>query len=148
MTSVEYSLSLSTGERVDVSEYDYERTPAVLSLPEDVLEGCSMLAREDVESAKRGYDFVLRNSMRDPLSGMLKMRDPVCALIRECAMADRKVCTSKNVRGRKKLPVCWEHASEDLDVRAVVSSIVLAWAAGRRVILVVPAERARRPARG
>lgn len=142
----EYSLTLSTGERLDFSEYDSGRFPilesvADMALVRDILERCAVMSREDVESAKRGWDAVLRVAMRDPLSGLLKILRPVCVHAGDCIMVDKPVCTARNVSGRKGIPPCFEHDSAG-SVQAIVTSIVFAWASKRRVIVVVPDPRA------
>lgn len=138
----EYALTLKTGERIDVSEFAFERIPVLSSLEAllpfgDVLRGCAVVSREGVEAAKMGWDAELRRTVKDPLAGLLKVVRHECAHVGDCIMADRRVCTSKNVTGKRRIPPCWEHASEG-DIQEVLTAIVLAWAAKRRVIVVVP----------
>lgn len=138
----EYILTLSTGETIEVSEYDSGRFPILESAPDmapvlDVLQRCAVMTRDDVESAKRGWDAALRIALRDPLSGLLKILRPDCVHTGSCIMADKRVCTTRNVSGRKRIPPCFEHNSDE-QVRHLMSSIVMAWAAKRRVIVVVP----------
>lgn len=140
----EYVLQLTTGERVEISEFAFERIPALttelLTSVSDVLRGCAVLSREGVEAAKLGYDVELRRTVKEPVVGLLKVARPECAMIGTCVMADRRSCTARNVSGKKRIPPCWEHGSEGA-VREFVSAVVLAWAAGRRVIVVVPDPR-------
>lgn len=138
---VEYSISLSTGERVDISEYDSGRFPVLEDVVAmrpvlDVLQRCAVMSREDVESAKRGWDAAFRVAMRDPVAGLLKILRPDCVHVGSCIMADRKVCTSRNVSGAKRIPPCFEHNSEG-EVQRLMTSIVFAWTEKRRVIVVV-----------
>jgi hypothetical protein len=138
----EYALTLKTGERIDVSEFAFERIPALASVKGlvplwDVLRGCAVMSRDGVEAAKMGWDVELRRTVKDPVAGLLKLLRPECAHVGTCIMADRHVCTSKNVTGKRRIPPCWEHASEG-ELQEVVNSIVLAWAAKRRVVIVVP----------
>lgn len=145
MAPDEYVLFLRTGERVEISEFAYERIPdlmeAVASLGE-LLRGCTVLTRKAVESAKRGDDVELCKALRDPLSGMLKMEDPACSQRKDCAMFDRGVCTARNRSRRKPVPICYESSAGLL-----ASAVVLAGAAGRRVIIVVPDPQALQEAR-
>ena len=100
------------------------------------------LTRKAVESAKRGDDVELCKALRDPLSGMLKMEDPACSQRKDCAMFDRGVCTARNRSRRKPVPICYESSAGLL-----ASAVVLAGAAGRRVIIVVPDPQALQEAR-
>jgi len=138
----EYALTMKTGERIDVSEFAFERVPALASVADlvpfgDVLRGCAVMSRDGVEAAKMGWDAELRRTVKDPIAGLLKLFRPECVHVGTCVMADRRVCTSKNVTGKRRIPPCWEHSSEGV-LQEVVNSIVLAWAAKRRVIVVVP----------
>lgn len=138
----EYELTLKTGEHIEVSEFAFERIPSLAPIADlipfaDVLRGCAVLSRESVEAAKMGHDLELRKTVRDPLAGLLKVLRPECVHIGDCIMADRRVCTSKNVTGKRRIPPCWEHASEG-ELQQVATAVVLAWASGRRVIVVVP----------
>lgn len=145
MTPDEYVLTLRTGERVEVSEFAYERIPELLEAVTklgDLLRGCTVLTRKAVEEAKRGDDSELCKALRDPLSGMLRMLEPFCSQRKDCAMFDRNVCTARNRSARKPVPVCYESSSGQL-----ASAVVLAGAAGRRVLIVVPEPQALRQAR-
>lgn len=139
----EYVLTLKTGERIEVSEFAFERIPALASVKDlipyaDVLRGCAVMSREGVEAAKMGWDAELRRTVKDPLAGLLKVARPECSHMGDCIMADRRVCTAKNVTGKRRIPPCWEHSSEHVELQQVATAMVLAWAAGRRVIAVVP----------
>lgn len=137
----EYVLTLATGERIEVSEFAFERIPVLASadllLHGDVLRGCAVMSRDGVEAAKMGWDVELRRTVKDPIAGLLKVARPECVHIGTCIMADRRVCTSKNVTGKRRIPPCWEHSSEG-ELQQVMTAIVLAWASRRRVIVVVP----------
>lgn len=140
----EYVLTLATGERIEVSEFAYERIPfltsELLAAIPDVLRGCAVLSRDSVEAAKLGHDADLRRTVKEPVVGLMKVARPECDHVGTCVMADRRFCTARNVSRKKRIPPCWEHGSEG-DVRELVSAVVLAWAAGRRVIVVVPDPR-------
>jgi len=136
----EYILRISTGERIEVSEFAHERIPGletIAPLLSDLLIGCAVLTRDAVESAKRGYDAELRKAVKEPVVGLLKASKPECLHIGTCIMADRRVCTARNVSGRKRIPPCYEASHPD-PAQQLATAIVLAWASGRRVIVIVP----------
>ncbi len=144
----DYVLTLSTGERTEFSEFAYERIPVLgeekaLAAIEDVLRGCAVMERQPVEEAKRGYDVELRKALRMPVTGLLKIARPACRHLGTCVMADPRVCTARNTAGKKRIPPCWEHSSDPGELQEVVTAIVLAWSAGRKVIVVVPARTPR-----
>lgn len=146
MTPDEYVLTLRTGERVEVSEFAYERIPELLeavALLGGLVRGCTVLTRRAVEAAKRGDDSELCKALRDPRAGMLKTAEPECAQRRDCAMFDRGICTSRNLGKRKPVPICYEHSAGPL-----ASAVVLASSAGRRVLIVVPEPQALQSALG
>ncbi len=109
---VDYSLTLSNGERVSITEFDparipYMSAPEVLSAVRGLLERCTFAPREALESAKRGWDKDLLKLLRSPEGGMARAGPPVCRLIKECAMAVPAECTLRSGAGR--FPICWEY---------------------------------------
>jgi hypothetical protein len=146
VTPDEYVLTLRTGERLEVSEFAYERIPGLMEEVArlgELVRGCTVVTRRAVESAKRGDDAELCKALRDPKAGMLKTADPECSQRKDCAMFDRDVCTSRNLGKRKPVPICYEHAAGLL-----AGAVVLASSAGRRVLIVVPDPQALRSAPG
>ncbi len=137
MAPMDYVLVLGTGERIEIVEYDYERFPGVLTLPEDIVRGCAVMSREDVESAKRGWDQGLRKALRDPVSGLMNVQSPTCSHSHDCVMFRDSTCTAWNVSLKKPIPVCYERILGGV-LQELATSVVLSWAARKRVILVVP----------
>lgn len=146
----EYSLSLTTGERIDVSELDpgllgEEWSEAVAAAVRPLTDMCAHVPREAVEAAKLGYDTELKRLLRDPVGCLVMLDRPVCSVIRDCPMAVREKCTTRNATARKGglFPVCWEwQVPDDLDpvlepaVQAAAQAIVHAWRQKRHVLVV------------
>lgn len=144
MTGLEYSITLDTGERVDVLELDPATCDALRPGPvaealDWILSRCTRASRAELEDAKGGWCGPLQDALgTPPLGCLLKMRDPACSLVDECGIADRARCTTRNVgKGLGLFPVCWEpvapRAGADLAWR-----IVHAWKEGRWVVIVTP----------
>ncbi len=147
----EYPLKLSTGELLEISEFDAERSPA-LQHPEimvavsGLIAQCAKVPRVVMEEAKKGYD---RNFLRllrgDPRGAMIKATPPGCGLHKQCAM-ETSFCTLRSgpMTGKKPglLPLCWEFAapSVSLELRAPTidlgTAIGQAWRRGRYVIII------------
>jgi hypothetical protein len=153
---VDYEIGLSSGGRITVVELDPGRAPelldqAVLAACKGILERCTFAPRPALEEAKRGYDRELLRLLRGPDGGLLRAEPPVCRLIDDCAMASRKDCTLRNIRGRAgAYPLCWEYAVPDglpAGVRAAAielgTAVGNAWRAGAYpvVVDVAPFER-------
>jgi hypothetical protein len=117
---VEYEVFLSNGEKISITELDPERIPylknvEVLRASLGVIERCSFAPRSAIEDAKRGYDKSLLPLLRSPEGALLRAWPPICRLIVECAMADIKRCTLRNIKkGKKHLPECWEFYPPDI----------------------------------
>jgi hypothetical protein len=116
--SVDYQLTLSTGERITVLELDPDRIPVlrdrgVLAAAAGVLRRCTFAPRPALEMAKAGFDRDLLPLLRGPDIGLLKSERPACRLLDECSMAVVARCTLRNIRTKKdKTPGCWEYGPE------------------------------------
>lgn len=151
MQAFEYSLNLSTGEKIDVLEIPLKaldswskrafQDPIAFKSMSGILSLCTTATHQAMEDAKIGYTKPLERLLKTPPIGILiKLDRPVCMSISDCAMADRKKCTTKF----DKFPECWDYA---LDVEGdftevvtiaheIVKQIVMAWRDGRYVIIV------------
>jgi hypothetical protein len=147
---VEYRINLHTGESIEISELDVEvveelRMPEVLEATAEIIKLCSKMPREIVEEAKLGHSKNFTSLMKTPPVGsMMKLPSPICAMIRDCAIADKRKCTTRNISNQiGKFPICWEFkppklTEDDVIPRAqsLAFAIVHAWREGRYVILV------------
>jgi len=111
----EYPVHLSTGEVIQISEIDAERSPAlahpdVRKAVEGLLLHCCHASREIMEEAKGGYDTRFKLCIRSqPIGCMIKAEPHQCRLINDCSMAYKPVCTLHNAApSPKPLPICWE----------------------------------------
>lgn len=114
----EYAIRLSTGETIQVSEIDSERSPAVAhpkvrKAVDGLLQYCCFVSRDIAEEAKGGYDTRLKPLLRSSPVGCMSKADPhMCRLIHECAMVSIPVCTLHNcMPSPRPLPICWEFSS-------------------------------------
>jgi hypothetical protein len=146
---VEYVLRLGTGETISVCELNPESVDGlvderVLRSLEASLDRCARVPKVALEEAKRGHTKKLEACLRTPpIGAMLKLDRPVCKHIMDCVMADKRVCSTRNVsESGGAFPLCWEYSSEseDQDVRTAAESImncvVHAWRNGRTVLIV------------
>ena len=149
---VEYSLRLSTGEDILVSELDPASVPCmwdngVLFLAASFLALCTQAPRAAIEDAKSGLPESLEPFLGTPPAGcLLRAPTSVCAELRFCAISDRTKCsTTYFIRKKPAFPMCWtadllkastpEVGSQSRDL---VDSIVSAWRDGRHVVIVTP----------
>lgn len=145
----EYTLRLSTGEAVEVSQFDSVShpqlaSPAVRAACASVLDRVPTVTREVMEAAKVGDDRALRSALKAQPSGALVMvRNHRCAQWGDCVMHG-KACTTTNVRKRVgQFPECWEYepeakaGDEEGDARGVGTAVVHAWRGGRHALFVV-----------
>ncbi len=146
---VEYNLSLSTGEEIQVSELDPESVPSltdpvVVRLADAVLSRCTRSPRVALEDAKSGLPESLEAYLGTPPSGcLLKVSTPVCAELRFCAMSNPTKCSTRNVARRRAIfPMCWTCSLPDggteeqrSQARDLSDSIVSAWRDGRHVVI-------------
>lgn len=145
----EYTLRLSTGETVEVSQFDSVMhqqlaSPAVAAACASVLARVPRVSQEVMEAAKMGDDRALRSALRaQPAGALMMVLKPVCAMAGECAMHSR-ACTARNVGKRGgQFPECWEFepdcpaGAEEGDARGAGTAIVMAWRAGRHAVIVV-----------
>lgn len=161
MQIFEYSIKLGTGERISILEIDVAALDAWTSSAfkqhkarhaiAPVLKLCTMAPRQTMEDAKNGYTKPLENALRSPPDGcLMKLDKPVCANVKDCAMADAEKCTTKFNLLKNKFPECWDYAvaghgnngaGEDFDdsmaaAMEVAKAIVMAWRDGKHVIVV------------
>lgn len=148
---IEYPLDLSTGESVLVSELDPGRVPAlsdaaVLEAAAAALTRCARMPRAALEAAKMGHSKHFEELMSTPpLGALMKLERHLCAERHDCAIAGPG-CTTRNVVRRGppgRFPVCWEYEVPDrtdpvvaFAARDLAGCIVLAWRAGRVVVIV------------
>lgn len=145
----EYSLRLSTGEQVEVSEFDSERHPeladqAVRAACASVLDRVPSVPLADMEAAKVGDDRALRAALKAQPAGALQMvKGHRCSLFRECAMRSDRCSTRRVRRGRPDFPECWEFGPDgpagdaEAGARAAGTAVVHAWRSGRYALLVI-----------
>lgn len=147
MRLFEYSLNLSTGERIKISEIPISTLDKnyfeAFGLAEisGVVSLCTNAPTQAMHDAKVGYTKPLEKMLRTPPVGaLMKVDRPVCVNINDCAMADSKKCTARF----SKFPECWEYEvynDSDLNViklsaKDIVRRIAIAWRDGRYVIIV------------
>jgi len=139
---VDYTIWLSTGEKIEIAEFDPGRIPAlldpeVLKITSELLSRCTHVPRKIMEEAKQGYDNGLKPILgTSPLGAMQKAGPPICRNIHSCAMAVKSVCTLRNYSKKKPLPICWEFESDNADAIALGTAIGQAWRQGQYVIII------------
>jgi hypothetical protein len=140
----EYSLFISTGEHINISEFDPDLfsdiwNPSIEAAVKPVIDLCTIVSRPIVEMAKMGYDTELKSLLRSPIGALLRLNKSVCAQIKTCPMADIKTCTTKNVSAKAGLfPICWEYYIEDHNASSIINAIVHAWRQNRYVFFITP----------
>lgn len=113
-----YNLYFNTKEIFQIVEFDpdiikelqNERFVKALS---PVLDLCSYVSRLAIEEAKKGYSKRLEAQIRtEPVGALIRLKNPICVHIRDCATAQREVCTTRNIskKGIGQFPECWEYA--------------------------------------
>jgi len=147
---VEYTLSLSTGEEITVSELDPESIPCltdpvVVRLADAVLSRCTRAPRDAIEDAKSGLPESLEAYVRTPPVGCLaKLSIPVCAELKFCVISDPVRCSTRHrsKRGGPDFPMCWTFAvpsggtpEQSSQARDLADSIVSAWRDNRLVVI-------------
>jgi hypothetical protein len=150
MQTFEYSLELSTGERLAVTEIamgalDSWMTKAfsdaaARQLLAGVLDLCTRAPRCVLDDAKIGYTKPLERLLKTPPSGALMRLDkPECFSMSNCAVADKAKCTARF----DKFPECWDydigHSDDFTDAMSaaqeLAKTVVFAWKDGRYVII-------------
>lgn len=143
----EYTLYLSTGETLEISEIDLsiiQASDQILSLCHPIISQCTFVTREELEQAKGQYDSPFKAKLRSfPPGCLTKNRNPVCSQIDSCIMADKKKCTTKNIsKTGGNFPRCWTFQLDEVDSLVKFQAIELAdvvihcWREGRLVIIV------------
>lgn len=152
---ISYLVELETKEKITVAEIIPELFPEffcnseVLLAAADVLDRCSRMPRHVLESAKMGHSREFEALVRTPPVGcLLKLKLPVCAEIKSCAIANPVKCTTRFVEPRRRgaigrFPPCWEMETDpklsqdvNMKVRSLASGIVSSWKSGHYVIIV------------
>ncbi|KKL45204.1 hypothetical protein LCGC14_2358020 [marine sediment metagenome] len=150
---LEYSLTLETGEEVEILELDPETCPElrsedVRSAASHVLGRCTYTPRDVLEEAKGGFCKRLQELLRTPPIGcLLTVSNPECSELETCGIADRSLCTLRYVsKSGGKFPICWEAGPSKpcpddigMQVRDLAGRVAHAWREGRYVIIVSPA---------
>ena len=144
----DYTLDLSSGETIIVSEFDPVHIPELKS--DVVLKGCASIfakvtrvSREMLEDAKIGYDAPLMKRLGSPpVICLMRVANPSCSMndIKECSMAS-DACTTKNTKKSLGLfPECFAYLPEADDVNddaaSVGTAIILAWRQNKYAIVV------------
>jgi hypothetical protein len=143
---IDYSITLSTNERIDIIEIDVNTVPGLddpdvaSALP---LSRCMNLTRDIIEDAKRGNDRIFRDLFRSPLSGLMKVEPHICRLHKDCVFYNKRNCSARMIEGRHHLPICWEYESpahlndeKRFLVSMIGTEIVLAWANDQVVVII------------
>jgi hypothetical protein len=147
---IEYNLHLDTGEQIMICELDQETTPTlsdpiVIEFLKNLLDRCSFVTREALEEAKLGRAKPLQNQIRStPIGALLTITKPDCDHIKDCVMADKKKCSTRNIgKSGGKFPQCWDYQLDSkippepkAAVAAIGAVIVHAWREGRHVFIV------------
>lgn len=150
MRILEYEITLSTGERLTISEFDPDVIPElhdeeVRKACASVLKLCSYMSRAVVEGAKRGDLKPFERALKTPSYGcLLKIDTPECSEVRSCIFVKSKECTTKyQIKKLGKFPICWSYRvpsgySQSLTISAQIlaTSIVNEWREGRYVIII------------
>ena len=146
MQLVEYKIHLSTGEIIQVAELEpLDASPELLAAAEPILRRCSKMPRAVIEEAKMGHTKEFESLMlTEPVGALIKFETPICREIKHCAMANRIVCTTRNVKLKAgKFPICWEYQCSDdtpeslrMDVQAIAFAVIHAWREGNWVVFV------------
>ena len=137
----EYSLKLSTGEEILVSELVLSvlrATPEAMREFARIRHLCAEVTPEEMEEAKIGYDRALLKKLRAGPAGCLQKNVlHVCGLVATCSMVKPSECTTRFLKkGKGKFPSCWTWASEEPMSSEVCDAVVHAWREGRHVIVV------------
>lgn len=149
ITPTDYVLSLSTGERIIIAEFDPAHIPE-LSM-KSALDGCASLIskvshveREFLEEAKLGYDTNFLKRLRSPPHlCLVQVANPSCALndIRVCVMAS-PACHTKQTKNKLGIfPECFTYLPEEEKdpgehARSLGTAIILAWRKGHHAVIV------------
>ena len=149
---IEYSLSLNTGETIEVSEisdklYPPLSDPEVQEICKPILDKCVHVSHFILEEAKLGFSKQLDEKLSTPPLGALIKLALICSEIDICAIADKIKC---NTNYRKKMgkdtiycPSCWDfkitgdYAPTSMaSAKLLVTSIISAWKFDHYVIVV------------
>jgi hypothetical protein len=150
---IQYELSLSTREILHISEIDPEvfselRNAGIVKAISSVLDRCTKASRDVLELAKIGGTEQLEKLLSTPPIGcLIKIKEHICAEIKECPMANDGLCSTRKMkRGKPDIPHCWkfnidEKAHRLSHMEAVLAQhlatmIIHEWRDGRYVIIV------------
>lgn len=149
----EYSLTLNTGEVIEVSEitdriFFQLNSPEVQRICKPILEKCTHISRFEIEEAKRGFSKQLDEKLgTEPVGCLIKLALP-CSEMKNCIISDRVKCNTKYINKVKRdvfyCPSCWEYEFDQTGlefttiaaVKILTSAIVDAWKNGRFVVIV------------
>jgi hypothetical protein len=145
----DYTLTLSTGECIDIAEIDTEVVPSlndsdVISALSILLSKCVNITRVSMEETKRGYDRDFRSVFRSPISGLIKNESHICRLRHECSMFAIDTCSTHTIRkNRSMIPICWEYESptnlsrEKQSIVMMIGTVIIqAWRANQIVVII------------
>jgi hypothetical protein len=137
-----YSLSLSSGEKIEFAEIDVERIqdPQIITyvVSNDKCKSVSKISRSSMEAAKIGYDKELREALKSPPNAMLiKTMPKRCGLRTKCSSFDSYVCSLTYQKEKKSyFPDCFIFDSNDVIESFVMSEFTRMWKEGLHVIIV------------
>ena len=152
ITPFNYLITLSTGEKITVAEFDAEHIPtlrvkSVFDASKDVISRCSIVSRQVMEEAKKGLDTKFKHLLRSPPYGaLLKIQSSVCSEKKLCSMYSSMKCTTKNIsKNGGAFPECFEYQILDNklpplieeNVKSLCTAIILALRAGWYPILIM-----------
>jgi hypothetical protein len=140
---IEYKLILSTNEEISVSELDSEFFPLLtqdgvrLALS-SVFSLCTYASRDVMEKAKRRDTKPLERLLKTPPYGCLRKLDkPVCRKINDCVMANRTVCTVRNIKKNLGIfPECFQYDASSDETSDYATTIINIWKSGNYAIII------------
>jgi hypothetical protein len=153
MYTFEYSLVLSTGEKLAISEVVVGALdswcarafsdPNAKRAIAPILALCTKAPPNVMDDAKIGHTKPLEKLLKTPpIGALMKIDKPICSSFKSCASANAS-CTTQFVGKNKSFPKCWDYYVTDPDnftnsmsaAQELVKDIVMAWRDSRYVVI-------------
>jgi hypothetical protein len=144
--SISYTLTLNTGEKISVVEFNDENLSSLnsqlsLFIP-NIMNKIDRIPHNVLQEAKLGYARKLEKLIRNtPVKCLLQIDKPICSEIKTCSIADRQKCrTSYKLKSLAAFPVCWEYevpGEASIEVKNFAGNVVYAWRSGNYVFISV-----------
>lgn len=126
MRALDYNIFLSTGEKIQVVELEYQE-----DMDPEILDLCGRMSRATLEEVKVGDDFQFRKQLKGaPDRNLIRCRGRLCSETPYCTMKTGDCVPGQFKKGKSLLPICYNAPDE------FYSICIHAWREDKYVIVV------------